>query len=421
MLKHRYVRSSCTIVIILCFCATAQPHTLRAWCSYGSNARLTFHTADSVRLPLQLAWSYPFPVLGHRIPEGVPPALFPFTAQNPNLFPPIVLQHLVVQGDLYGNISAITINEGLLKWKKHVDPRFVGETNAYEDSVVASTSSSILRLRLDGSTLWKCETDGYYNISVGHDRVVAVNAKAVFALSIENGKVIWKHPNVSPNDNDTIRAQDRRELLSRSYTPVISDSQIIFYPSPDGGLRARTLRAGNVVYVGNEPWRHASSVTLQYGIMDNTLYVKDIGLSAYDATSLTLKWRRPGTFDAPRMVLRNDSIILVEGLNIVTLSGEDGTTLSSIPRQLSVDGLIGAGDDQIIGIYLGDPSSKDPDFNRSMLTVYSQKCPPYTIAYESNPLGAAIAPALQPVAAFNSIVLMTQGGVLKLYRYFEPE
>jgi len=160
------------------------------WNMWGKDASHTSYTTDSVEPPLKVSWIFD---LGFRSPGFGP--VGPIASNNTVYTRGITVDGQNVQEWLF----AIDTKNGELLWKYKADWDIRGIA-VFNDLVVVSDDMNIYGLS-NGAEKWRCEIGSGDQPPIIYKNLVL--SGQAFALSLENGSLIWKYEPELPSADET--------------------------------------------------------------------------------------------------------------------------------------------------------------------------------------------------------------------------
>jgi outer membrane protein assembly factor BamB len=171
---------------------------------------------------------------------------------------PAVLEATVYFTSLAGTIYAVSLNDGLLRWKvptgKPLNPAWAGASGidyyvsspaVTDDLVIAGAADGILYAlaRTDGSVRWRAQTEGRIHSSPAiRQGSVFVGSfdGSVYAFDLETGARRWRFDTEGRSLESEPVGFDRRSIVS---SPAVTDSSV-YIGSRDGHFYAIDVRTG---------------------------------------------------------------------------------------------------------------------------------------------------------------------------------
>ncbi len=333
------------------------------WNLWGKDAGHTSFATDSVEPPLKVSWAFD---LGFRSPGFGP--VGPVVSNNTVYTRGITVDGQNVQEWLF----ALNASSGKLLWKYKTDWDIRGIASS-GDLVVVSDSVNVYALS-NGAEKWKREIgSGNQPLIIYKNLVLSGQA---FALSLENGSLVWKYEPELPSADEThlvnnymppLIAGENKVILAVESTqtyytgprvPTVTEPPKLGEPIPPEPPRnfSTTIIALNAEN-GKEEWvkKIPSSVESTSVISNGKLFTGSNGsVQAYFLKDGREIWRTPLPWFR-RVEATNDDLLFVNehnGLNVTALSINDGRIIWTYQSALNFRSLAVSGNI----LYLGGSS-----------------------------------------------------------------
>jgi len=343
----------CTAVMLFSLIFGAQAADWNMW---GKDAGHTSYTTDSVEPPLKVSWAFD---LGFRSPGFGP--VVPVVSNNT-----VYTRGITVEGQNVEEwLFALNASSGKLLWKYKTDWDIRGIA-VLGDVVVVSDNMNIYALS-NGAEKWRREIgSGDQPLTIYKNLVLSGQA---FALSLENGSLIWKYEPELPRADEThlvnnympplIAGEDKVILAVQStqtyYTgprvPTVTEPPKIGEPIPPEPPRnVSTIIFALNAENGKEEWvkKIPSSIESTPVISNGKLFTGSNGsVQAYFLKDGREIWRTSLPWFRRVEAAKDDLLFVNEhnGMNVTALSINDGRIIWTYQsalnfRSLSVSGNI---------------------------------------------------------------------------------
>ena len=339
------------------------------WNMWGKDAGHTSFTADSVEPPLKVSWVFD---LGFRSPGFEP--IGPVISNNTVYAGGITVDNQNVQHWLF----AVNARSGELIWKYKTDWDIRGI--AASDALIVVNDRMNIYAFSNGVEKWRHEIGSGNLPEVGSDSLPLIIYKnlvlsgQVFALSVENGSLIWKYEPELPKEDETHLVSNTALPLAAGEDKVILAVQSIetYYTGPRVPTVTEPPKPGDPI--PPEPPRNISTIVIALNaetgkeewvkripfliestpvISKGKLFIGSKGsVQAYLLKDGSDIWR--AFLPAFRKVeaAKDDLLFVNEGLdgkNVAALSMNDGRMIRTYPSALDFSSLSVSGDILYIG------------------------------------------------------------------------
>lgn|GEM_PF-1731008 len=248
--KNRMNRIAAIVTGIMLFGLSSGAHAAD-WNMWGKDAGHTSYTADSIEPPLKISWVFD---LGYRSPGF-------------GQVEPVVSNNIVYTSGITVNgqniqqwLFALNASTGKLLWKYKTDWDIRGIA-ALGDVVVTSDDMNVYALS-NGTEKWRREIGNGEQPPIIYKNLV-LSGRA-FALSLENGSLVWKYEPELPIEDETHLVSNTALPLAAEEDKVILAVQSIqtYYTGPRVPTVTEPPKPGETVEIPPEPSQNISTIII---------------------------------------------------------------------------------------------------------------------------------------------------------------